>query len=367
MQTLSQEELDMAPCMTNGIAYGEAARNLAEVAKSLGNDRWAILVKAWCVPFLFHGIETIFKSDNDPIPQYIDLLNSLNSYLQSISESKLKDFFSIAQHSNDVKRDYNIQVEEITGNHYGKLFSGFSDDSYFNEAKYLLKTRLERNGIDIENLGDKTLLDMGCGGGRYTVAWKLLGVKEAVGLDISEIGLENARQRVAKAGIEGVRYVQGSVLKAPIEDNSFDIVYSNGVFHHTTDWKKGIAEQVRILKPGGMGWQYLIENPGGIFWDNIEILRVILKNVNHDYAREALADLGIPPNRIFYMLDHSMVPINIRLTPEEVEEEYRKNGAKDIVRLKRGTDFDHVEAIHRNDPYDRIKFGVGENRYIFTK
>ncbi len=62
-----------------------------------------------------------------------------------------------------------------------------------------------------------------------------------------------------------------------------------------------------------------------------------------------------------------MVPINSRITPDELYSELEKNGAKEIKRLERGTDFDRVEYIFRKIPYAVEKFGVGENRYIFTK
>ena len=67
------------------------------------------------------------------------------------------------------------------------------------------------------------------------------------------------------------------------------------------------------------------------------------------------------------MLDHVMVPINTRLTPEEMVAELEKNGATNIKRLHRGTDFDRVEAIYNDIPFAKEKFGVGENRFVFNK
>jgi hypothetical protein len=77
--------------------------------------------------------------------------------------------------------------------------------------------------------------------------------------------------------------------------------------------------------------------------------------------------LGIPANRIFYMLDHVLVPVNIRLTPEEIEGCLADAGAVDIRRLTRGADFDRIERIHQKEPYADLKYGVGENRYVFSK
>jgi ubiquinone/menaquinone biosynthesis C-methylase UbiE len=164
-----------------------------------------------------------------------------------------------------------------------------------------------------------------------------------------------------------ISFQEGNVLALDFPDNSFDIVFSNGVLHHTLDWTRGIAELVRVLKPGGLGWLYVIENPGGLFWDSIEILRVITHGENRASARAALRLIGVPGNRIFYMLDHVMVPINVRLTPQQIEQSLELAGATDVRRLERGVDFDRVERIHQGEPYAEDKFGVGENRYVFSK
>jgi hypothetical protein len=145
------------------------------------------------------------------------------------------------------------------------------------------------------------------------------------------------------------------------------MVFSNGVLHHTLDWKAGVGELVRVLRPGGTGWLYLIEKPGGLFWDLIEILRVIMSQDSRRMARASLAVLGLPANRIFYMLDHVMAPINIRLTSDEIEKSLEEAGATKIRRLSRGADSDRIERIYQNEPFAKLKYGVGENRYVFTK
>lgn len=121
------------------------------------------------------------------------------------------------------------------------------------------------------------------------------------------------------------------------------------------------------MKPGGFGWLYLIENPGGLYWGLIEVLRLVMKNENGNFARKILSDMGIPANRVFYMLDHVMSPVNSLLTSEEIEQCLVDCGAKNVERLKRGVDFDRIEKIFRNEPYAAVKYGIGENRHIFTK
>jgi len=357
---------EIVDCIQTKI-YGNAPESIVSYFNQLPKDKFHDYFRILSVPFLFHKTESIFKSNEEPKELFVNVLNELlNSTYSSVQNQGIQMLFTNSfEYSND--ESFQDEVKNHTGQHYGNLFKEFNHKSYFEEAKNLLETRLSRNGIEILNKEKLVLLDQGCGGGRYTAAWKLLGIQKAVGIDFSDIGLQDAKARAEIAGIDNIDFVKGSVLEMPFDDETFDIVYSNGVLHHTEDWRKGILEQLRVMKKGGLGWQYLIENPGGIFWDSIEILRAIMKDVNKKYAQDVLRSLGIPMNRVFYMLDHVMVPINTRLTPEELILELEKNGACNIKRLIRGCDFDRVEAIYNGIPFAKEKFGVGENRFIFNK
>ena len=362
---ISDYDISIAPCLDSG-PIAEQARSLITASQMLGTTSWASTIRAWCVPYLFKDMEDIFASDREPIEAINQSLQSLGLFLRSAATSGMSDLGNNGGHDYSVASE-DSDVKSITGNHYGHLFKAFSSPSFFDEPVQLLRTRLERNSIDISDLDRKEVLDAGCGGGRYTVAWRLLGARRVVGIDASGIGITDATRRTREASVSGVEFEQGNVLELPFKDDSFDIVFSNGVLHHSEDWKRGIGELVRVLKRGGLGWLYLIENPGGLFWDVIEILRAVMKSEPRDHARAALQIIDIPANRIFYMLDHVMVPINVRLTPEEIEDCLLSSGAKGIRRMSRGTDFDRIEQIYRKDPFAAVKYGVGENRYVFSK
>jgi ubiquinone/menaquinone biosynthesis C-methylase UbiE len=365
MRNLTEIEFECAPCLRDG-AIAENGRRLVSAAQNLGESRWASVLRAWCVPYLFGAMEDVFASSAEPNAAINNALERLTNFLEAGVSCAFPFLPNFA--ANGHRRNGNgAPIEEITGEHYGQLFKQFSDSSYWDEPARLLRERLERNGISLAEIEGKTVVDVGCGGGRYSVAWRLLGAKTVVGYDVSATGIADARRRVEAAGIDGVTFQEGNVLSLPFADDSFDIVYSNGVLHHTVDWKTGVAELVRVLKPEGLGWLYLIENPGGLFWDLIEILRVILDGEDKASAREALKIIGVPANRIFYMLDHVLVPINVRLTPSQIENCLKNSGAANVRRLRRGADFDRVEQIFQNRPYAEIKYGVGENRYVFSK
>jgi SAM-dependent methyltransferase len=306
-------------------------------------------------------MEAVFAAPADPTDGLRDLFERVTAFLHA---SRATGLGSVA---GPAARTVTDDAELVTGEHYGRLFREFDAKSFAEEPARLLRDRLTRNDVALPDLTTARVLDAGCGGGRYSVAWKLLGAADVTGVDFSQPGIADARARIAAVAMEGIRFEAMDVVDLPLSNDSFDIVFSNGVLHHTRDWQRGVRRLVEVLRPGGLGWLYLIENPGGYFWDVIELLREVMKQEVHEQARSALVTLGLPANRIFYMLDHVMVPINLRLTADEIEHELVSAGARGCRRLLRGADFDRVERIYQGDPHASMKYGGGEHRFVFSK
>ncbi len=102
------------------------------------------------------------------------------------------------------------------------------------------------------------LLDLGCGAGNY--ALRMLGrVPEmAVTLvDLSRPMLERARQRVADAGGQHVRMMQGDIRALDLGGPQFDIILAAMVLHHLRgddEWRTVFEKLFRALRPGGSLW-----------------------------------------------------------------------------------------------------------------
>jgi len=93
------------------------------------------------------------------------------------------------------------------------------------------------------------VLEVGVGMGADYLEWLKAGAL-ATGVDLSAISLERAKGRCEMAGYTpDLRVSDAEHL--PFEDDTFDIVYSYGVMHHSPDTPQCIREAWRVLKPGG--------------------------------------------------------------------------------------------------------------------
>ncbi len=137
---------------------------------------------------------------------------------------------------------------------YGALPRIFGKDPVTMERN-LVGDRLSRR-VDRAWYEGRRVLDAGCGHGRYLRAFRRLGAV-VVGIDAGR-GPELAS---APLDEEGIAVVQGSVLALPFRDASFDLVFSDGVIHHTPDPAAAYRELARVVKPGGAVyvWVYPVE------------------------------------------------------------------------------------------------------------
>jgi ubiquinone/menaquinone biosynthesis C-methylase UbiE len=69
-------------------------------------------------------------------------------------------------------------------------------------------------------------------------------------LDLSAGHLDHARENFALRGLTG-EFVHHDAETLPFPDNTFDVVYTNGVIHHTPNTLRVVGEIRRVLKPGG--------------------------------------------------------------------------------------------------------------------
>lgn len=257
------------------------------------------------------------------------------------------------------------ELEGLIPTLYGSLWVGY-DDAQWEQSIELFGERLARNGFDLGWFRGKDCLDAGCGGGRYTVAMARLGARQAVGVDLGEVGLADAAKRAQAEPGDNITFRRASVLDLRFEDASFDFVCCNGVLHHTTDPERGLAEIWRVLRPGGYLWLY-VYGQGGVQWEMVDLVRILLQPVPPEETHAVLSLLGVPANRRFDFMDPAYVPIQLRYAATEVEAWLTRQGFTDIQRLMAGVAYDTNARLAAGGEAARTIWGEGELRYLARK
>jgi len=94
------------------------------------------------------------------------------------------------------------------------------------------------------------VLDVGCGPGWVTVNYAAHGaVVDAI--DLTARAVELTRLFLDQKGLTAT-VQQANAESLPFESDSFDLVVSCGVLHHTPNTTRAFRECVRVLKPGGL-------------------------------------------------------------------------------------------------------------------
>lgn len=104
-------------------------------------------------------------------------------------------------------------------------------------------------GWDKENLDGKTVLEVGCGAGRFTKV-----VMEHTKAELHSVDYSSAIEACYKnnLGHEDRLFIyQASIYDMPFQENVFDKVFCFGVLQHTPDISKSIQCLIEKAKPGG--------------------------------------------------------------------------------------------------------------------
>jgi ubiquinone/menaquinone biosynthesis C-methylase UbiE len=106
------------------------------------------------------------------------------------------------------------------------------------------------HALAIANVAGKRVLEYGCGTGAAAFAVGAAG-GDAVGIDISPVAIEMARDTAAQRGVaERARFKVMNAEALDFPDQSFDRICGSGILHHL-DLGRAYPEIARVLAPGG--------------------------------------------------------------------------------------------------------------------
>lgn len=212
-----------------------------------------------------------------------------------------------------------------TADHYGKLFALTTEGDFDLYKQMISPKQIVEDDAFFRN---KRILELGCGGIGHAIAGFIkYGAREVVGVDISDENLNRLKKRFDTSS--KIQLKLADICNLPKNLGKFDIVYSDGVIHHTSNPKKVVADAHKLLKKGGVMIVGLY-GKGGII---ISLLHVLRK-----YRR-------FLPKKLFYSLflkwpavsfllgDYIYAPILICYSEEEAKKLFMSAGFSWVVRI----------------------------------
>lgn len=146
--------------------------------------------------------------------------------------------------SNDIPRFEEDDYVENFGFEWSIHQNTQIDNDYRKESKKHFELRFDGH---LNKFKNAKVLDVGVGVGRYAKIAELWGA-HVVGVDLSSsIDIAKKNLNMSKTTL-----LQASVFNLPFAPNSFDIIYSFGVLHHTPNPRLAMSKLVSLLKPGGI-------------------------------------------------------------------------------------------------------------------
>jgi glycosyltransferase involved in cell wall biosynthesis/ubiquinone/menaquinone biosynthesis C-methylase UbiE len=128
----------------------------------------------------------------------------------------------------------------------------------------------------------EAVLDIGGGIGTDLSQFARHGAR-VTDVDLSSGHLELARENFALRGLSG-RFVHHDAEDLPFDDNAFDVVYSNGVLHHTPNTRRAVSEVYRVLKPGGLTIVMMYAENSLHYWSRLVWELGLEENMLKDYS-----------------------------------------------------------------------------------
>jgi len=140
--------------------------------------------------------------------------------------------------------------------------------------------------------GRGCVLDAGCGSGFSASLWltPAWAGEMWVGADIST-AVDVARDRLAS--VSRAHFVQGDIVQPPFRAGSFDVVFAEGVLHHTPSTACAFHALVPLLKPGGELMAYVYRRKGPVREFTDDYVRASLSSLPPEEAWQALRSLTV--------------------------------------------------------------------------
>ena len=152
------------------------------------------------------------------------------------------------------------------------------------EKLFLDRMHLAVTEMPYNQINNKKILEIGCGTGGHSLFFASKGAN-VYSTDLTPERVASSSQLINYLDTFKAHFEICDAENLPYENNSFDIVYSNGVIHHTYDIKKAINEIHRVLKPKGKAFIMLYAKHSFMYYFNILLIKGLLLGYKKKYKK----------------------------------------------------------------------------------
>jgi ubiquinone/menaquinone biosynthesis C-methylase UbiE len=137
--------------------------------------------------------------------------------------------------------------------------AGHYDEQYFADlsARYRKRNRFARQRIRnvftlLADVSGRTLLDLGCGMGTFTLEAAQRGAR-AIGFDMMPAALSAAQRVGSEEKVGAARFVLADVARLPVRSSAADVVLAADLTEHLDEdtLNRMLGESKRVLRAGG--------------------------------------------------------------------------------------------------------------------
>lgn len=271
----------------------------------------------------------------------------ISKHNQKLSDLKVKfPLLKINPFDEQKSWSFSLEWDYFSDNQMSKTWGLTSEDRY--------KRFLHENQVQENMLKNMLILDAGCGNGKLTENIAGHGTT-IIGIDYSDSVFAAEKNRKS----ENVFFVKGDLQSPPFSEELFDIIFSNGVIHHTPNTKATFKKVAKLVKPNGTLYVWLYNRQGGFFWKIkryiFDILRMIFSRLPDSFKK-----LGV--NTLTFLIYHIH-----RLLGDKLEYEVLKLDIYDAItpRWRHYHEPLEVQEWYRSENYSKMLITNWETLFGF--
>ncbi len=159
------------------------------------------------------------------------------------SETETESFYDS---EDDLYRSFWDSEGSLHWGYFDNLNTTSSDD-FLPACQHWNQYMLQRSGITKES----KVLDLGCGNGNTAVWLAQQTGCEVVGIDISQVRIDNAQNKAKDYPKLNLSFHKSSATNLPFANGEFTHVWSQATIYHIHDRNSALKEIHRVLKEGG--------------------------------------------------------------------------------------------------------------------